>query len=124
MGMSNVASHGLLVRGGAAPDSDGRVVNVTPEKAGWRHVGFQTFRLRAGQRIQRQTVAEEACVVLLSGHCHAFVGGTQWADIGERAAPFDGPPYALYVPTGTEYALEALSDGVELAIGTGPVPSP
>ena len=113
----------LLVRGEAAPDADGRVVNVTPESAGWRHVGFQTFHLHAGQRLQRQTLAEEACVVLLAGRCRAWAADQTWPELGGRTSPFDGPPHALYVPLRTEYALEALTD-VELAIGTGPVATP
>jgi 5-deoxy-glucuronate isomerase len=114
----------LLVRGGAEADRDGRTVHVTPTSAGWRHVGFEVFHLRAGQRVQRQTAGEEACVVMLAGVCHAVAGGAEFAEVGGRTSPFDGPPHALYVPTGLDYAFEALHDDVELAIGTGPVPSP
>jgi 5-deoxy-glucuronate isomerase len=114
----------MLVRGGAAPDRDGRVVNVTPESAGWHHVGFQAFHLRAGQRIQRQMVGEEACVVMLSGKCRARGGSQEWPEIGGRTSPFAGPPFALYLPVGTDYSLEALTDTVEFAIGTAPVAHP
>ncbi|TME29038.1 MAG: 5-deoxy-glucuronate isomerase [Chloroflexi bacterium] len=116
--MTTVTTPGLLVRGAGGP------VTVTPESAGWRHVGFQTFRLRAGQRLARKTVGEEACVVMLAGRCRAEAAGQSWPEIGGRATPFDGPPHALYVPLGTEYVLEALGDDVELAIGTGPVARP
>lgn len=114
----------LLVRSTSAPDPDGGLVNVTPESAGWRHVGFQTFRLRAGQRLQRQAIGLEACVVMLGGRCRAEAAGQVWPELGGRATPFDGPPHALYLPTGTQYVLEALTDDVEMAIGTGPVTSP
>jgi 5-deoxy-glucuronate isomerase len=97
---------------------------ITPSTAGWRHVGFSTYRLRAGQRLRRQAVAEEACVVVLSGRCRANAPGIEWQEIGARASPFDGPPHALYIPTGTRYELEGLTNQVELAIGTGPVPNP
>jgi 5-deoxy-glucuronate isomerase len=122
--MTAVSSANLVVRGGAVPDAEGRTVNVTPQSVGWRHVGFETFRMRAGQRLRRRTVGQESCLVMLAGHCRARAAETEWADIGGRASPFDGPPYALYVPTGVDYALEALSHNVELAIGSGPVPSP
>lgn len=105
------------------PNSSG-TVTVTPESAGWRHVGFQTFRLGTGQRLTREAVGTEECVVMLSGRCRADAGGQSWAEVGGRATPFDGPPHALYVPVGTAYVLEALEDNVELAIGSGPVSSP
>jgi 5-deoxy-glucuronate isomerase len=119
--MTVVGAPGLLVRGRHAPDDEGRLVNVTPESAGWRHVGFEMYRLRAGQRLARRTLGHEACVVLLGGRCLAQAGGQTWHDVGGRASPFDGPPHALYVPVDNDYGLEALGDGVELAIGTGPV---
>jgi 5-deoxy-glucuronate isomerase len=121
--MEAVSSPSLLVRRRAEPDDDGHVVTITPQTAGWRHVGFQSFRLRAGQRVERQTLAEEACVVMLAGRCRASAGGLEWQSVGERESPFDGPPHALYVPTGSRYTLEALSENVELAIGTAPVPN-
>ena len=122
--MTTVTRTSLLVRGNAAPDRQGCVVTVTPESAGWRHVGFQSFRLRAGQAVRRQSVGEEACLVMLSGRCRARVAGTEWPEVGGRASPFEGPPHALYLPVGTDYELEALTDNVELAIGTGPVSNP
>ncbi|MDQ6672998.1 MAG: 5-deoxy-glucuronate isomerase [Chloroflexota bacterium] len=114
----------LLVRAGSGPGLEGSLVHVTAESAGWRHVGFEVFRLQSGQRLERQTLAGEACVVILGGRCRAAAGGQEWPDVGARSSPFDGPPYALYVSLGTEYALEALTGGVELAIGTAPVASP
>ena len=117
-------SASLLVRGGAAPDAEGCVVAVTPESAGWRHVGFHTFRLSAGQRVRRRMVGQEACVVMLAGHCRALAAGVEWPDVGGRASPFDGPPHALYLPVGTECTLEALTDDVEFAVGSGPVSKP
>lgn len=120
----SVSRRNLLVAATDAADPDGRTTRVTPQSAGWRHVGFEAFRLRIGQRIERQTPSEEVCIVMLSGHCRAEASGTQWADIGGRASPFQGPPHALYVPAGGNYTLEALTDNVECAIGSGPVPNP
>src|SRR5438477_2694128 len=122
--MTSVEATSLRVRSNGAPDSDGRVVHITPESAGWRHVGFETFRLRAGQRIQRQAVAVEACVVMLAGRCRAVAQGQEWSEIGGRSSPFDGPPHALYLPVGSVYLLEALTNDVEFAVGTGPVTNP
>jgi len=121
--MTGMATRNLLVPSNAAPDPDGGLVRITPESAGWRHVGFEAFRLGAGQPMERQTVAEEACVVILSGLCRVQAHSQEWPVVGGRATPFDGPPHAVYMPIGTAYTLEAVTDGVEVAIGTGPVGS-
>jgi 5-deoxy-glucuronate isomerase len=122
--MTTLTPSRLLVRSTTGPAADGRMVNVTPESAGWRHVGFEVYRLRAGQRLERRTVGHEACVVMLGGRCRVQAAGQTWPEVGGRETPFDGPPHALYVPIGNDYALDALTDEVELAIGTGPVASP
>jgi 5-deoxy-D-glucuronate isomerase len=31
------------------PNAEGRIQHVTPENAGWRYVGFDVYRLTAGQ---------------------------------------------------------------------------
>jgi hypothetical protein len=50
-----------------APDAEGRIHEVTPETAGWEHVGFAVHKLAAGQSLSRQTGDREHCLVLLSG---------------------------------------------------------
>jgi 5-deoxy-glucuronate isomerase len=107
------------------PGADGTLVRITPQTAGWRHVGFQVVHLAQGQRLDQPAVADESCVVLLSGRCRAWAGDDhEWPEVGGRESPFDGPPHALYVPPGAAYCLEASSPSVELAIGTGPVATP
>jgi 5-deoxy-glucuronate isomerase len=114
----------LVVPSAGSPGPDGRLVHITPETAGWRHVGFEMFRLQQGQRLQRRTVGEEACVVVLAGRCGASAGRRTWPEVGGRRSVFDGLPHALYVPVETEYALEAITPSVEVAVGTGPVATP
>jgi len=41
----------LLIRPGV-PDKTGCVINVTPQSAGWRHVGFQVHLLKPSQLMQ------------------------------------------------------------------------
>jgi 5-deoxy-glucuronate isomerase len=93
-----------------APDSEGCVLRVTPESAGWGYVGFEVLRL-AG-RLERREEGREACVVLLSGHCSLLGLGE-----ARRASVFDGPPTALYVPPGTPWWVEG--EG-EIAVCTAP----
>jgi 5-deoxy-glucuronate isomerase len=101
------------------PDKQGSVVKVTPESAGWEYVGFEVLKLEAGQTVERRSEGEEVCLVLLSGRCHVSAGANEWRDIGGRKSPFDGPPYAVYLPPGTAYWVEAATD-LELAVCSAP----
>jgi 5-deoxy-glucuronate isomerase len=106
------------------PAATDRSVNVTPQTAGWRYVGFQVCVLQRGERLERHHAALESCVVLLSGHVAGSAADQGWSDIGGRASPFDGLPHALYVPADTPYALQALTDTAEVAIGLAPTTAP
>src|SRR3954447_19420797 len=95
------------------PDSDGCIVRVTTETAGWRYVGFEVLRIGS---VERREEGRETCIVVLAGNATFAAGGRVWADVG-RAGVFDGPPVALYVPPGEEW--HATGDA-ELAICTAP----
>ena len=49
------------------PAADGAITVVTPELAGWEHVGFEAFLLAPGQRAERDTGDRECCVVVIVG---------------------------------------------------------
>jgi len=103
----------LLVRS-EAPDSDGRVLAVTPESAAWSYVGFEVYRL-PGVRLDRQAPGRETCAVVLSGHLHLGAEGREWE--GGRQSVFDGPPTSVYVPPGVAWWAEGVG---ELAVCTAP----
>jgi 5-deoxy-glucuronate isomerase len=105
----------LIVSSKKEPDTDGSVVKVTPESARWKYVGFEVFRLGTGRTLERETGSEEVCLVILSGRCRVSAGPDEWEDVGERESPFDGLPYAVYLPPGTHYGVEATTD-LELAV--------
>lgn len=109
----------LIVKSRKEPDGDGSVVKVTPESAGWDWVGFEVFRLAAGQTLRRSAENEELCLVVLSGRCHVSAAQDEWRGVGERESPFDGPPHAVYLPPGTEYRVEAATE-LELAVASTP----
>src|ERR1700679_3438335 len=54
----------LLIRSGT-PDAAGCVLNITPQSAGWRHVGFQVHRLAPKQVVRGGTAEREICLVVL-----------------------------------------------------------
>ncbi|HSA79291.1 MAG TPA: 5-deoxy-glucuronate isomerase [Geminicoccaceae bacterium] len=99
-----------------APNGQGLVHRVTPESAGWGHVGFELYRLEPGQGLEASTGERELCLVLVAGK--AKVRG--FGEIGERMGPFENKkPYAVYLPKGASYQLEATTP-LELALCSAP----
>ncbi|MBL8584824.1 MAG: 5-deoxy-glucuronate isomerase, partial [Rhizobiaceae bacterium] len=45
----------------------GRVTHVTPASAGWTYVGFDLFRLKAGDEVSDLRSDRETCLVLIAG---------------------------------------------------------
>jgi 5-deoxy-glucuronate isomerase len=77
------------------------IVNVTPERAGWTHVGFRAVRLQAGESETVQTETRELCLVVLTGTVDVTVDGKTYANLGTRKSVFEEvSPAAVYVPAG------------------------
>lgn len=114
-----MTSH-LLVRP-HAPDGDGRVVRITPESAGWEHVGFELLRLADGQAfVGEGDIARETCIVIVAGAVDATIDGRDCGRIGGRVDPFeDRAPGAVYVPAGSHFTITA-SGPAEVALCTAP----
>ena len=109
----------LVVGISGTPDEGGSVVKVTPASAGWEYVGFEVLRLDAGRTVERRTGGEEVCLVLLEGYCNVSAGDDEWRGLGGRDSVFEAPPYAVYLPPGTEYSVGADSY-LELAVCSAP----
>jgi 5-deoxy-glucuronate isomerase len=102
------------------PDADGVILEITPESAGWRHVGFKVVRLAPGQSYSGGDAGREACLVILTGTAGIAVDGTMFGMLGERGSVFDDKaPAAVYAPAGSAYVVTAAS-ATELAICTAP----
>jgi 5-deoxy-glucuronate isomerase len=108
----------LLVRP-SAPDSSGRIHEVTPASAGWTYVGFEVYRLAAGQEVQHRMGAREACLVMLSGRAAVVCGGQSFGVIGGRTSPFEPDPWSFYAPAHSDWLVRSESD-CEFAICTAP----
>ena len=86
----------LLIRSGT-PDADGCVLSITPESAGWRHIGFQVHRLKGGQAVRGGTGERETCLVVLAGTADIVVDDHRFEGIGHRGSVFDdAAPGAVY----------------------------
>ncbi|WP_426072992.1 5-deoxy-glucuronate isomerase [Janthinobacterium sp. DSP2-3-3] len=106
----------LLVK--ARPGST--IVEVTPESAGWTHVGFAAHRLHAGVSMALETGSRELCIVVLTGTVTVQAGGQAWEPIGNRQSVFeDRSPYAVYVPLDTKVSIMAVS-AAEVALCSAP----
>ena len=101
------------------PDADGLVHEVTPESAGWGHVGFAVFELEPKKRLERAGNDDEHCLVILAGTCTVEAGPEIFRSIGDRESPFSGKPTAVYIPKGTAFAVVPETT-LELAICSAP----
>ena len=102
------------------PDAQGCIQRITPQSAGWHHVGFEAFVLKAGDTLELAAGSTEVCLVLVAGKAHVRTDTAQWRNLGERMTPFEGKaPYAVYAPPGDHYVVEALTD-LELAVARAP----
>jgi 5-deoxy-glucuronate isomerase len=102
------------VRGGR------RIVEVTPERAGWTYVGFRALRLAAGEWEQVDTGTRELCLVVLAGRADVTVEGRTYPALGRRASVFDdAAPTAVYAPSGHHVEVRATSNA-EIALCFAP----
>jgi 5-deoxy-glucuronate isomerase len=97
--------------------SEGReIVNVTPERAGWTHVGFRALRLAAGESESVETGSRELCLVVLTGTVDVVVDGQSYSNLGGRKSVFDeASPAAVYVPSGKQVSIRNAADAATLA---------
>lgn len=93
----------------------GLFAGITAVEAGWTHLNMAARRLNAGMTHSGQTGDFEIAHVVLGGRCHVRFTGGEYLNIGRRANVFSGMPWAVYLPPGVDYEIEALTDGFEVA---------
>jgi len=107
----------LLVKGNI---SGQKIVEVTPESARWKYVGFSAFRLKASESIRFDASTREQCFVVLQGNVTIDIGSMAWREIGTRNSVFDDiSPAAVYLPAGHAVTITAHCDA-EIAIASAP----
>ncbi|WP_256758132.1 5-deoxy-glucuronate isomerase [Cohnella sp. WQ 127256] len=110
----------LIVKPNQHPDSEGNILRITPESAGWSYVGFEVYTLREGESMSRLTEEREACVVLLSGKADLSTENSEWKSIGGRMSVFEKiPPYSVYIPSSDTFTVTALTD-LQIAVCWAP----
>jgi 5-deoxy-glucuronate isomerase len=99
------------------PAADGTIATVTPESAGWGHVGFEALVLGAGRPAERETGDRECCVVAIEGRVQVRSEHGEW-ELGERESVFAGAPDAAYLPPGSRFSVAG--DAAEAALCFAP----
>lgn len=100
-------------------EGDGLVSHVTPENAGWTYVGFDLHRLKPGDSVSAETGGREVCLVFVTGKGKASAAGQDLGLLGGRMSPFEGKPWSVYVPQGSNWSVMAETD-LELAVCSAP----
>jgi 5-deoxy-glucuronate isomerase len=100
--------------------AQGLVHDVTPQSAGWSHVGFALHRLTPGETAEGALDGREAILVLVEGHGRITAGGVDFGRLGGRMSVFErSPPHAVYVPPGARWSAAAATE-LSLAVCTAP----
>lgn len=101
-------------------DQDGKILSVSHASAGWEYVGFEVYKLEAGEFLKRKTNNQEVCLVLLSGRANVKTTKKTFENVGKRMNIFEKiPPYSVYIPSNDWYLVEASTD-IELAVCVAP----
>lgn len=98
-------------------DSGGSGVfaSVDAQEVGWEHLNMAAMRLFAGQHYADSTRDCENAIVILGGRCHVRTSRGDFMNIGRRENVFSGMPWAVYLPPGVDFEIEATSEQVEFA---------
>jgi 5-deoxy-glucuronate isomerase len=74
---------------------------------GFEHLSFAVRKLAAGRSFSEALLENELALVILGGTCSVQSSAGDWKSIGKRANVFDGLPYTLYLPPGTNFTVTA-----------------
>lgn len=89
----------------------GHVHAITPESAGWSYVGFDLWRLAAGEGAAGATGGREVILLIVEGKARLSGAGQDWGVLGDRMDVFEKTaPHCLYLPDGTDWRAEAVTD--------------
>jgi 5-deoxy-glucuronate isomerase len=97
----------------------GRIIHISPKSADWSYVGFDLYRLAQAENLKMAASKREICLVLVTGVARVSVDGVDLGRLGERMSPFEGKPWAVYVPAGSQWNIVA-ETALELAICSAP----
>jgi 5-deoxy-glucuronate isomerase len=80
---------------------------------------FGIINLKKDETYTANSGACEVALIVLGGTCAVEGTGFDFKNIGKRKNVFDGKPYTVYIPFGSDYAVKAVTD-VEVAWAASP----
>lgn len=98
----------------AKPEGTGRVLEVTPESAGWTYIGLTVEQIAPGGVWNFSAEKDEVCIVPLRGSAVIETDDGEWT-VSRPGTMFDGKPTCLYLPVGSSFKATS-EDGAELAV--------
>jgi len=110
----NYTADTMLVR---SKDTGGTgiIAEVSAEQAGWDYLNMAARRLNKGDQYSGHTGDCEYSHVILGGVCRVRSSRGEYPKVGRRPNVFSGMPWAVYLPRKTNFEIEALTDGFEVA---------
>jgi 5-deoxy-glucuronate isomerase len=93
----------------------GIFAEVSSSEAGWQYLNMAARRMNKGEKWKANTGGYEYGHVILGGMCSIHSSKGDFPNIGQRASVFSGKPYAVYFSRNTDFEIEALTDGFEVA---------
>jgi 5-deoxy-glucuronate isomerase len=104
----------MLVRSNDTGDT-GVFASVRAQQAGWDYLNMAARRMNKGDSWADNTGDYEYAHVILGGVCNIRTSQGEFLQVGRRPNVFSGMPYALYLSRHTDFEIEALADGFEVA---------
>ncbi len=93
----------------------GIIAEISAVQAGWQFLNAVVHRLDRGDCWTAHTGHNEYLHVILGGRCNIRTAHGNFLNIGQRSDVFSGLPHALYLSHSTDFEIEALTDGFEVA---------
>ncbi len=94
--------------------------SVKSDCPNWGYVGFDLYRLKAGETLSVETKTREQMLVIIEGKMKATAGGEALGELGARMDIFSKEKaHGLYVPNDSGWDIEATTD-LELAVCSAP----
>ncbi len=100
----------LLVPAKGGSGVDGLVMQLEADRADFKYLTFEVRKLPAGESFSGSTAGCELGVVAFGGRFGVTSTQGAWNDLGGRAHVFDGLPWTVYLPIGTEFTVVAKTD--------------
>ena len=96
------------------------LIDISPQSAGWKYIGFQVYQLKAFEQIELPAHDRESCLTIIAGKATVTVNGEPLGQVGSRESVFaDAAPDAVYLGRDSFATIVAVT-AVELAVSTAP----